>query len=145
MSYFRKEKEEVRPCVCCKTNHKIYDRNKWLCKDCASNKKKEKFNRATLENDENDLQVVMERIWERRTHYCFHCGTYLGSTMKPIYFSHILSRGAHPKLRCDEDNIVLACRECHYIYDFGDRSRLKYQISRDHLEELLKKERDELR
>lgn len=134
--------KEIRPCVCCKESYLIFDRNRWLCKDCYNNKKKIKFNRQTLENDENELKIVFERIWDKRPHYCFHCGIYLGSIMKPIYFSHILSRGAHPGLRCDEENIILACRDCHYIYDFGDKSRLKHQISQELIDKLLEKERN---
>ena len=137
-----KNKAEIRPCVICEENYVIYDRNKWLCKECYNRKKKEKFNRVTLENDKNELTTIFEKIWDKRTHYCFHCGTYLGSIMKPIYFSHILSRGAHPGLRCDEENIVLACRDCHYIYDFGDKSKLKYQIPQELIDKLLKKEKD---
>ena len=106
MTYYKKIREEVRPCVSCNENHLIYDRNKWLCKDCYNKKKQEKLNRKTLETRKNDLNDVFEKIWSSRPHYCFHCGKYLGSEPKAIYFSHILSRGAHPALRCDEENVV---------------------------------------
>lgn len=145
MTYYKKIREEVRPCVSCNENHLIYDRNKWLCKDCYNKKKQEKLNRKTLETRKNDLNDVFEKIWSNRPHYCFHCGKYLGSEPKAIYFSHILSRGAHPALRCDEENIVLACRDCHYIYDFGDKNKLQRQIPEELIEKLLKKEKDEHR
>jgi hypothetical protein len=28
-----------RPCIACKENHYIYDKVKWLCKDCKKEKK----------------------------------------------------------------------------------------------------------
>lgn len=143
MGYLKREKEEVRPCVCCKTNHKIWNRNKWLCKECDNKRRLIKTDRKSLEEKSNDLVSIFEEIWNERTHYCYHCGIYLGSEIKPIFFSHILSRGAHPKLRCDKENIVLACDRCHRIYDFGDRSELKYQIPNEIIDKLLKKERDE--
>lgn len=133
-------KEEVRPCVSCKENHFIYDRNRWLCKECYDNRKKLKLNRASLKEEENRLNEVFVKVWEETPHYCFHCGKWLGLEMKPIFFSHILSRGAHPGLRCDPENIVLACMECHQIYDFGDRNSLKNQIPEERIEKLLEKE-----
>lgn len=137
---FRNEKYEVRPCVQCKTEHKIFNRNKWLCRSCDDARKKSKINRQTNEMDNNDLQSVFITIWKERPHVCYHCRRKLGCDPKPIYFSHILSRGAHPKLRCDPDNIVLACPDCHYIYDFGDRSKLEKQISEEMINKLLEKE-----
>ena len=145
MAYYKKEKEEVRACVCCNESHLIFDRNKWLCKDCYNKRKQEKLNRKTSEMKNNDLTVVFEHIWATRPHYCFHCDRYLGREPKSIFFSHILSRGAHPSLRCDEENIVLACEECHHIYDFRDKSKLKKQIPQELIDKLLKKERDEFR
>lgn len=133
-------KEEVRPCVSCKENHFIYDRNRWLCKECYDNRKKLKLNRVSLKEEENRLNEVFVKVWEENPHYCFHCGKWLGLEMKPIFFSHILSRGAHPGLRCDPENIVLACMECHQIYDFGDRNSLKNQIPEERIEKLLEKE-----
>ena len=143
MGYIKKEKIENRPCVCCKTNYKIWNRIKWLCKDCDKKRKSVKTNRNSLEEESNNLQSIFEEIWNERTHYCYHCGVYLGNEFRPIFFSHILSRGAHPKLRCDKDNIVLACSQCHRIYDFGDRKKLKYQIPDQVIEKLIKKERNE--
>lgn len=143
--YIKRIKEEVRPCVCCKTEHKIFNRNKWLCKKCDDDRKKSSLNKNTLEKENNELQVVFDEIWRTRKHICFHCGKKLGNNPKPIFFSHILSRGAHPTLRCDSENIVLACQNCHYIYDFGDRSKLIKQIPEELIFKLLEKERDESR
>lgn len=143
MGFIKREREENRPCVCCKTNYKIWNRIKWLCKDCDRKRKSTKVDRISLQEKTNNLQDVFDEIWQERTHYCYHCGQYLGTIAKPIFFSHILSRGAHPKLRCDKENIVLACAQCHHIYDFGDKSKLKHQIPQQIIDNLLKKERNE--
>lgn len=135
-------KYETRPCVCCNTDHNIVDHNRWLCKECKEKRKKSRINKATLENENNDLQIVFNAIWECREHKCYHCGKFLGNEPKVIFFSHILSRGAHPKLRCVPENIVLACNECHYIYDFGDRSLLKRNIPEELIDNLLKIDKD---
>lgn len=139
----RYEREEYRPCSACGIEHKIFDRNKWLCKKCAIERKKRKIDRKTAQLGDNDLQIVFFNIWQEREHKCYHCGRRLGNEPKAIYFSHILSRGAHPKLRCEPKNIVLACPKCHRIYDFGDRNQLERQVPEELIEELLKIERDE--
>ena len=90
MGYIKKERIENRPCVCCKTNYKIWNRIKWLCKDCDSKRKSVRIDRSNLEEKSNNLQSIFEEIWNERFHYCYHCGTYLGKELKPIFFSHIL-------------------------------------------------------
>lgn len=141
--YIKRIKEEVRPCVCCKIDHKIYNRSLWLCRECDKKRKRTSLNRKTLGEENNDLKTVFQEIWETRKHNCFHCGKYLGSQPKAIFFSHILSRGAHSKLRCDPENIVLACADCHYIYDFGNRNKLERQIPEELIRKLLEKEKNE--
>lgn len=112
--YKKKIKEEVRPCVKCKTNHLIYNRLKWLCEDC---------DKETAKERKGDLQALFLEIWKERPHKCVHCGKNLGEEPKAIYFSHIKSRGAHPELKMDKNNIELLCAECHYEWDFGDREK----------------------
>lgn len=141
--YIKRIKEEVRPCVCCKVDHKIYNRSLWLCRECDKKRKKTSLNRKTLGEENNDLKTVFQEIWETRKHTCFHCGKYLGSEPKAIFFSHILSRGAHSKSRCDPENIVLVCADCHYIYDFGNRDKLERQIPEELIRKLLEKEKNE--
>lgn len=135
------EKEEYRPCSCCKKEHRIYDRNKWLCKKCYEKKKKEKYDRITSSKYNNDLRNVFTNIWQNREHVCYHCGKKILNP-QAINFSHILSRNCHPRLRCESKNIILVCADCHRIYEFGDRSMLKRQISQELIDELLNIERN---
>ena len=111
--YKKKIKEEVRPCVKCKTNHLIYNRLKWLCEDC---------DKETAKERKGDLQALFLEIWKERPHKCVHCGKNLGEEPKAIYFSHLLGRAAYPNLKMDKENIVIMCDECHYDWDFGEGS-----------------------
>lgn len=52
-------------------------------------------------------------IWIDRPHYCQHCGHYLGEQPKAHFFHHIKSKGAHPALRLEPENIELVCMDCH--------------------------------
>lgn len=108
----KKIKEEVRPCLRCGTNHMIYNRSKWLCEDCDKEVTKER---------RGDLQSLFMEIWNERSHICVKCGKKLGEEPKAIYFSHILSRGSHPELKMDKNNIELLCSACHKLHDFNER------------------------
>lgn len=71
--------------------------------------------RLTAMRDED--WVVGLEIWAERPHHCLECGTFLpedsDNLPHKIYFSHVLSKGAHPELRFDPMNIVLHCPRCH--------------------------------
>lgn len=112
MGYQKQNKKEVRPCTRCKENHLIYNRSKWLCKEC---------DKETTKERRGDLQSLFLEIWGERPHYCAECNSYLGEEPLAIFFSHNHSRGARPDLKMDKNNITLLCRECHYKHDFGDR------------------------
>lgn len=73
-----------------------------------------------------ELEMFCE-IWEERPHYCSNtnCGRFLGNEMNIQFFSHRKSKGAYPELRLCKDNIDLLCSDCHHIYEFGDRSKIK--------------------
>ena len=86
---------------------------------CKSKNKPIKYKRK--KTGEKDLFL---EIWNERPHTCTYCTKNLGTDPKPIYFSHIKSKGACPELRLDKNNIELVCEDCHYIYEFGDRSKL---------------------
>lgn len=112
MYYRKKIKEEIRPCVRCKTNHLIYNRTKWLCKEC---------DRETTKERRGDLKGLFLEIWKERKHICTHCGKNLGDEPKAIYFAHIIARSVRPDLKMDKSNIRLLCEKCHHEYDFGNR------------------------
>ncbi len=56
----------------------------------------------------SNLKKLYKQIWERRPHRCQVCGYPL---RKPIanVFSHIYSKGAHPSLKYEPQNIQLWC------------------------------------
>jgi 5-methylcytosine-specific restriction endonuclease McrA len=60
---------------------------------------------------------VKQRVWERDNHCCIYCGRYV-----PVECacSHFIKR-SHLGLGI-EQNIVTACHNCHYNYDFKDFS-----------------------
>lgn len=111
----KKEKWQYRPCKRCGENHYIYNRMKWLCKDCDTETTKER---------RGDLQSLFMEIWEERPHVCVKCGKPLGDEPKAIFFSHIRSRGARPDLKMDKNNIELLCSACHRLHEFNEREVL---------------------
>lgn len=64
-------------------------------------------------------------IWEEKPHTCDLCGVYLGEEPLAHYFSHILSKGAYPRLKLNPENIMLNCWDCHQKWDHGDATGLK--------------------
>jgi len=52
-------------------------------------------------------------IWAKRSHKCEHCGKWLGKEPRSYMFDHLLEKSKYPKLRLEEDNILLVCLECH--------------------------------
>ncbi len=71
--------------------------------------------------------VVGLEIWAERPHHCLECEIFLpeDSDNLPykIYFSHILSKGAHPELRFDPENIVLHCPDCHRFWETSGKMK----------------------
>lgn len=111
MTYIKKIKKEVRPCLNCGENYMIFNRSKWLCKECDQERRKER---------KGDLASLFLEIWAERDHVCEECGVHLGDEPKLIFFSHRKSRGAYPELRLDKDNIDLLCSACHRLRDFNE-------------------------
>lgn len=104
----------------------IQNKFKKLCSECifkenheglskAEYYKKRSKNKAKKITGERDLFL---EIWVERPHYCVKCGKHLGRDPRSFYFSHIKSKGSHPELRLDKNNIELLCRECHQKYEF---------------------------
>jgi len=68
-----------------------------------------------------------ESIWKERSHNCTICGCNLGDDYNPVFFSHILTKGAYPKFRHNKDNILLMCHKHHHEYEFADRSTKEFR------------------
>lgn len=78
---------------------------------------------ALRELREKDDRLNKE-IWETREHRCFECGRWLAVSPPPKgYFSHVLSKGAHPELRHDPENVVLHCPKCHRTWETAGNER----------------------
>lgn len=70
------------------------------------------------EKRERDWEVG-RKIWSSRAHVCVECGLPIQGALKKIYLSHLLSKGAHPELRFDPENIVLHHAHCHNKWEFS--------------------------
>lgn len=81
------------------------------------------------------------KIWkERRPHVCDLCDGFLGHEPLAYYFSHILSKGAYPRFKLLEKNIMYNCLDCHTKWDQGDPKGLKNFTKISELKQELKQE-----
>lgn len=74
------------------------------------------------EDQAKDSKMNRE-IWQDRKHVCFECDSGLrfpGFPPKWV-FSHVHSKGARKDLRHVKLNVVLHCRGCHNVWEFGAR------------------------
>lgn len=78
-------------------------------------------------------------IWSERLHICQVCEKGLGDEPIVHFFSHILPKSIYKKFRLDKRNIWLCCFECHYQYEFGNKSDPKF-TKKNKLAEQLKQE-----
>ena len=100
----------------------VYSTGK-LCYSCnrdriASKRKPMKKGHKTTGEKELFLQ-----IWSERPHLCVNCNKDLGTEPRTFFFSHILSKGAHPEKRLLKNNIQLLCYQCHHAYDHGTKEQ----------------------
>ena len=74
---------------------------------------------------------VKQIVWERDKHRCIYCGKYV-----PVECacSHFIKR-SHLGLGI-EQNIVTACHNCHYNYDFRDFNKEMYKYTWNYLTKL---------
>lgn len=74
----------------------------------------------------NAQKQLFFEIWEERPHVCDLCGCHLGEEPMAYHFSHILSKGAYPRIKLLDENIMLNCFPCHREWDAGSPQGLKY-------------------
>ena len=110
--------------ICKDCGKEDYIFSKGRCKYCASKSYKKpgpsKKAKAKIDIDTH----FYEEIWGERFHYCEECHKELGDKWERYMFSHILSKGSHPSLRHDKDNINLLCLDCHQKWEFGDKKSM---------------------
>lgn len=69
---------------------------------------------------------VFQEIWVERPHVSQVSGMPLGDEMKPIFFSHVLSKGAYPKFRLLKENIWLETPGEHMEWESKSREDPKW-------------------
>ena len=67
------------------------------------------------------------QIWLEREPYSEVSGEWLGDTFNPVFFSHVISKGAFPKARYWKENIVLKTFKEHSFYENGDPKSEEYK------------------
>ena len=122
---------------------KKYGKEKWIqnskgiCPDCVyklnhdGKSQQEVYLERQKKNkkkyDKTGEKELFLKIWQERLHYCANknCRKWLGYVPKVSYFSHRKPKSTHPELRLNESNIDLLCIDCHYEWDFGDKSKIE--------------------
>ena len=118
---------KLKICSVCTKPSVLWRSNPALCKQCSlqSNaKNRTKSKKCTTKVYNYKRKTTGERelflnTWLKRVHICENCTISLGNEPKTFYFSHIKSKGAHPELRLDENNIELLCLDCHQAWEFN--------------------------
>lgn len=118
-------------CSQCGREVAIVNRTRMLCASCNYKRLHEGRSRVEVRRQRGGKsdgkrhtgeKGLFLKIWSQRPHYCVKCGKWLGDEPKAVFFSHIKSKGAHPELRLDPNNIELLCSDCHYRHEFGKRN-----------------------
>jgi hypothetical protein len=80
----------------------------------------------------NEDHLFFKQIWNKRPHRSEISGTYLGKEASSAFFHHILPKNKYPKIRMDEENIILLTLDEHadvesdmYKYDIINQRRTK--------------------
>lgn len=71
---------------------------------------------------------VRRRVWERDKHKCIYCGKYVPVECANSHFIKRSQLGLGI-----EQNIVTACHNCHYKYDFGVNCEDMINYTRNYL------------
>jgi hypothetical protein len=118
---------------------------------------RKKVKKTTVKNDKNNLlqldEEVYFKVFSSRPSFCEECGKGLpdqfrdddGKVIARWQYSHILSKGAYKELRHNESNFQRLCFQCHQIYEFGDRTKMKTYNETQKIIELLYEESRRLR
>lgn len=113
--------------VCGKENvtiaKKLYDGS--LCVKCNAKRlrdKKEKKEPVGLKGE----WACFLKIWGERPHVSEVSGKPLGNVLKPIFFSHLLSKSpsAYPKYKLNPENIMLKTADEHVAWHSCSRKDL---------------------
>lgn len=109
--------------VKCTINRKNCAKNDFPVKRKPIKGKKHKLTKAT------EIPMKVKKVvWERDNHRCIYCHKWVD-----VYYanSHFIKRGQLGK--GIEENVVTACQNCHYLYDFGTNSEEIINYTRNYL------------
>ena len=104
-------------------------------------KKRSRIN--PVSEKQKSVKAKDQEFYKQRFYYserkCEECGLHLGNVYKPAFISHILSKGAYNRFRFDERNINILCQDCHHIWEFGEKEKMKiYKSNRDLMDKLIR-------
>ena len=115
----------------CKTCGELtYLFSKGDCKQCAqiryANKSKKVPTERYKKAKECELDTMLS-VWEENQDFhdrclCSECGKSI--EFDRSHCAHILSKGAFPQHRCNPENIVILCFDCHQTFDFESRESM---------------------
>ena len=109
------------------------------CVSCERARKKAKEGENLKRRMQKPWKQECKRIWATRPHRCIECEAHLLAPHS-IHFSHVRTRGSHPELEDDPDNIVLHCARCHDKWEYGgDKKRQEMPETLKALERIKKK------
>ena len=128
-------KRKAKKCSVCSQEKFLWKSNPPTCKECALTGSKplqrkplcKKLSPKAKAQIDADTRFYQE-IWDEREHSCEECGVSLDNgdgEWQRIYFSHILSKGAHPELRHEKRNFNILCGLHHTQFEFGKRKHMK--------------------
>ena len=117
---------QIKKKVCkkCNTPHYLWARG--MCKPCSAKEPKSKSGlkeKVSKVIEPTGELVLFKTIWATRPHTCSVCNEPL-KEFNHWFFSHILSKGAFPKFRLYEKNIMLKCKDCHHLWETQPNGKL---------------------
>lgn len=81
------------------------------CKRKSKRVKKQSSKSYIIKAKTKELRL---QILERDNHRCQKCG--VSDEEKVLHLSHVYTKGAHPELRLDPDNVKMLCHKCHMYW-----------------------------
>jgi len=129
---------EKKLCNSCGMLTYIYQKKKQQCQYCwkkeraviwKENSKPKKVTPIKAQSKKgartaNKDSIFFHSIWDNAIHNCENCTKYLGDDYNPVYFSHILTKGAYPQFRYETNNINILCFKCHQEWEFGKKKMM---------------------
>jgi len=85
-----------------------------------------------------DIEWYKE-MWKKSSKRCMECGLRI-LHFHPMFISHIITKGSFPQLRHHPENFMIYCMNCHQMWEFGERKKMKTYQEAIEIAERLKRE-----